>query len=104
MRHTGSMTASHLTIRPASERDMWAVDQLAALDSQRPLTGDVLLAEDDGRPVAAVAMADGRIAADPFVPTASTVELLRTRAHQMRRPATARPGARRAAHRFSLQG
>jgi hypothetical protein len=78
------MTASHITIRPARDRDEWAVTRLAALDSQRPLTGDVLLAEADGRPVAAVAVADGRVTADPFVESATTVALLRTRAAQLR--------------------
>jgi hypothetical protein len=81
------MTTTHLTLRPAREADGWALDRLAQLDSQRPLTGDVLLAEADGAPVAAVAVADGRATADPFTETATTVALLRTRAAQLHRPA-----------------
>ncbi|MEA2170662.1 MAG: hypothetical protein QOF76_3962 [Solirubrobacteraceae bacterium] len=73
-----------LTIRPARAVDDWAVERLAALDSQRPLSGDVLLAEADGRPVAAIAVADGRVTADPFVLTATTVALLHARAGQLR--------------------
>jgi hypothetical protein len=79
-----SMTSTNLTLRPAREVDRWALDRLAQLDSQRPLSGDVLLAEADGRPVAAVSVADGRATADPFSETAATVTLLRTRADQLR--------------------
>ena len=78
------MTSSHLVIRTARDLDAWALERLAALDSQRPLTGDVLLAEADGKPVAAVALADDRATADPFVPTTAAVALLRTRAAQLR--------------------
>jgi hypothetical protein len=91
-----SMTSPDLTIRPARELDAWALDRLAQLDSQRPLAGDVLLAEADGRPVAAVSLADGRATADPFRHTAATVALLRTRAAQVgERAAPAAAGRRR---------
>lgn len=88
------MTSTNLTLRSASEVDGWALDHLAQLDSQRPLTGDVLLAEADGRPVAAVAVSDGRATADPFTESATAVALLQARAAQLRAPAafrTARP-------------
>src|SRR5690242_6198024 len=50
-----------IAIRPAygDERDL--VDDLAALDSARPLTGDVLLALVDGWPVAAGSVHTGRV-------------------------------------------
>src|SRR4051812_14659487 len=90
------MTASSLTIRPARPvADDWALARLAALDSARPLTGDVLLAEADGRPVAAVSVADGRAVADPFQPSADTVAVLRIRAGQL--------GAGTAARRMALR-
>ena len=78
------MTATQLTIRAAREGDDSTLERLAQLDSQRRLIGDVLLAEDDGRAVAAVALADLRATADPFLPSASAVELLRHRAQQLR--------------------
>jgi hypothetical protein len=73
-----------LTIRTARERDAWAVHRLAALDSSKPLTGDVLLAESDGHPVAALQLSDGAAVADPFVPSAEAVAVLRMRASQLR--------------------
>jgi len=69
---------SHLTIRPAHERDH--LDLLAALDSAAPLRGDVLVAESCGRLVAALELESGRSVADPFERTADVVELLRMRA------------------------
>jgi hypothetical protein len=80
-----------LTIRPARRTDTGALLSLAALDSARPLTGDGLVAEVDGRIVAAVSLRDGRSIADPFTPTAGAVEMLRMRtalpARRRRRPA-----------------
>jgi hypothetical protein len=70
-------TTSSITIRQARSADAWALDRLAALDSARPLAGDVLLAEADGRPVAAVAVTDGAAIADPFTPSADAVAVLR---------------------------
>src|SRR5436853_484010 len=61
---------TNLTFRPASPQDADNLVRLAALDSAQPLTGDVLLAEARGRPVAALSLVDGRAVADPFEPTA----------------------------------
>ena len=79
-------TASHqrLTVRMASDHDAYPLAQLAAVDSADPLAGRVLLAEIDGRPVAAVSFADGAVVADPFRRTADVVQMLRVRAAQMR--------------------
>ena len=71
-----------IVIRPAYPDDAAALARLAALDSRRPLRGRVLLAERDGRPVAALSIDDGRIAADPFAPTADLVALLGVHAVQ----------------------
>ena len=65
-------------IRASRGSDGDALESLARLDSQRPLTGDVLVAEQDGALVAAVAGA--RAIADPFRRTADVVSLLRVRA------------------------
>jgi hypothetical protein len=69
-----------LTLRLATAADAAALHRLAALDSQRDLAGDVLVAEVAGRPVAALSLADDRAIADPFERSASAVELLRARA------------------------
>jgi hypothetical protein len=65
-------------IRAARGSDGVALENLARMDSQRPLTGDVVLAEQDGVVVAAVA--GDRTIADPFRPTADLVALLRLHA------------------------
>ena len=85
--------AAPLALRRAEPRDADAVRRLAALDEVAPLEGDVLLALADGQPVAALSLEDGRVAADPFAPTADAVELLqvRWRPRQRRRFARLRP-------------
>ena len=81
------------TIRPAAPGDTAELRRLAVLDSQPSLSGDVLLAEIDGRIAAAIAMDGGRSVADPFLPTAGLVLALRTtRANHLRRGAM--PGLR----------
>ena len=82
------LTPRQYTIRPATSADAAQLRGLAILDSQPSLAGEVLLAEIDGRIVAAVAMDGGRAVADPFVPTAAIVSALRTtRANHIRRGA-----------------
>jgi len=70
------MPRSTITIRPASDEES-AVRRLALLDSQRPLTGPVLVAQVDGEPVAAMSAASGRVVADPFRRTSAIVDALR---------------------------
>ena len=67
----------NLVVRRGRPADAAALATLAALDSARPLTGPTVVAEDDGRLVAAISLHDGRVVADPFVPTADVVEMLR---------------------------
>jgi hypothetical protein len=67
----------NLVVRRARSSDKDALAALAALDSARPLTGERIIAEVDDRIVAAVSLHDGRVVADPFVPTADVVEVLR---------------------------
>jgi hypothetical protein len=73
-----------VVIRAARGSDGSALDDLARLDSQRPLAGDVLLAEQDGALVAA--LAGDRVIADPFRSTADLVALLRVRRGRGRQP------------------
>lgn len=81
-----------ITIRRATPADADVLTRLAGLDSARPLTGHVLLAEVEGRAVAAIAVADGRVIADPFERTTVAVAMLRIRAHHL---AAERHGGRR---------
>jgi hypothetical protein len=67
-----------VVIRAARGSDGVALENLARMDSQRPLTGYVTVAEQDGTVVAAIA--GERAIADPFRPTADLVALLRLHA------------------------
>lgn len=72
-----------IAIRLTEEGEDGVLRRLAALDSAPAPTAPALLAIVDGLPVAAVALRDGAVVADPFVPTAHIVELLRARAAQL---------------------
>jgi hypothetical protein len=92
-----STTNDSITIRMATAGDDAALANLAGLDSARPLRGDVLVAEADGRISAAISLADQRFISDPFSQTADLVALLRARAQRLEAPGTGglRPLARR---------
>jgi hypothetical protein len=70
-------------LRPARADDDAVVRDLAALDDAAPLEGPALLAIVGGKAVAAIALADERVVANPFVPTAHAVSLLRLRASHL---------------------
>jgi hypothetical protein len=70
-------------LRPARADDAASVVRLAALDDAPQLEGPVLLAIVGGETVAALAVDDGRVVANPFVPTAHAVSLLRLRADHL---------------------
>ena len=65
-----------VTIKLSTEADRERIRRLAELDSMPAPDGDVLVAEVNGRLVAAMGM-DGRVVADPFERTASIVKVLR---------------------------
>jgi hypothetical protein len=67
-----------VVIRAARGSDGAVLENLARMDSQRSVSGDVLVAEQDG--VIVAALAGDRVIADPFRPTADLVSLLRFRA------------------------
>jgi hypothetical protein len=69
-----------VALRLADPGEAHVVRRLAALDDAPELDGRVLLALIDGEAVAALSLRDGRIVANPFVPTQEPVELLRLRA------------------------
>jgi hypothetical protein len=76
---------SALMIRRAVAADKAALEHLAELDCASRVCDPVLLAEQDGRAVAALSLNDGTAIADPFKPTADIVALLRFRARQLAR-------------------
>jgi hypothetical protein len=90
-----------LVIRTATASDAEALQRLAALDSQDLADGPHLLAELDGRAVAALSRSNGSVVADPFTRTDSVVAMLRRRAEQLT-GVRERPGFRRVQPRFHL--
>jgi hypothetical protein len=98
LRSMSAFALPNFSLRWAGPTDDSLLRRLAQLDSIRPLQQPILLAECDGVAVAAMSVADGRVAADPFEPTAETVALLRLRAAQLGTPHRASPpGLRRLA-------
>ena len=73
-----------LSIRLAGRRDAGAIRELEQLDSHALTDGARLVATLDGVPVAALAVADDSVVADPFEKTQPVVDLLRIRARQLR--------------------
>ena len=90
-------TTDAITIRPAREDDTDALRLLAQLDASRLPVGDVLIAEVDGAPRAAMRILDRTYVADPFYPTRELISLLDVRARRLsgeRHGAVARTRAR----------
>ena len=87
--------ANAYTIRMATHEDEREIRRVAELDSEtRELTGRVLIGEMNGTPVAAYAVDEDRVVADPFKRTALIVAHLRRRAAAMR-AVDAEPALRR---------
>jgi len=76
-----------ITMKLSTEADRDRVRALAELDGKHTPHGDVLLAEVNGRLVAAIGM-DGAVIADPFERTTAVVRALRSQiaAEGKRRP------------------
>src|SRR4051812_9102051 len=85
-------------VRPARPVDAADLRRLAALDSARPLTGDVLIAVSGGEVAAAMSLDTGAVIANPFQPTAHLVAPPRPagRPAPRKRPRAARLAALRA--------
>lgn len=77
---TPRSSGATVELRPAHAGDEATTRRLAALDDAPELQGPVLLALVEGEAVAALAIDDGRVVANPFVPSAHAVSLLRLRA------------------------
>jgi hypothetical protein len=72
-----------VALRLAHPDEAHLVRRLAAVDDAPRLEGQVLLALIDGEPIAALALWDERVVANPFVLTDEAVSLLRLRARQL---------------------
>src|SRR4051795_1480305 len=82
-------------IRAARGSDGRELERLAAIDSAEVPAGSLLVAEADGRLVAAIASSTGESIADPFLPTADVVALLQLRAARASAPRGRRASAPR---------
>jgi hypothetical protein len=78
-----SLSSDTISIRLATPDDASALARLAVLDSSVVPADPVLLAEREDQLQAALGLHDGSVVADPFVPTAELVALLRTRAERL---------------------
>jgi hypothetical protein len=78
-------TAS-LTIRHATASDEADLTRLAALDSSRLPSGELLVAALDDRLVAALSIDTGAAVADPFEHTAAIVDSMRAQIRETRAP------------------
>ncbi len=67
------------TVRGATSADEDALERLAQLEGRRIPDGHLLVAERNGRVLAAMSVAGGEALADPFRPTAALVEQLERR-------------------------
>jgi hypothetical protein len=80
----GDAADAPIVLRQARDEDAPALADLAQLDG-RPLPGGPqVVAESRGRLVAAAEIATGAAIADPFLPSAAAVALVRMRAAQLR--------------------
>jgi hypothetical protein len=79
-----------ITIRPAYADDARALRRLAELDSSAIPSEPLLVAEVGDEIQVAVSMSDLRAIADPFVPTAHVVDLVRGHIRQSARTRTRR--------------
>ena len=95
--------SSTIIIRTPRPDEAFAVRRLAYLDSQRPLRGDVLVAQVENDLLAAISLTEGRVVADPFTHTADVVELLRMRAARHAPTASSIPAPRRLAARAACR-
>ncbi len=101
--HRGMAPRAILAIRLAGGRDADAVTLLEQMEQRTLSAGPHLVAEVDGRVVAAVAVVDGTAVGNPFEHTTAAVELLRLRARQLRIVGVPRP-ARRVARARIIAG
>jgi hypothetical protein len=74
-----------LTVRPAAPHDAGAIRRLAVIAGRPRPIGHVLLAEQDGAPLAAIALATGALFADPQLSPRAAARALRLWRYQLLR-------------------
>jgi hypothetical protein len=79
----GEDNAPAIELRLLCAHEARLVLRLAALDDAPALCGQILIALIGGQAVAALSLLDQRVVANPFLPTAEAVALLRLRAGQL---------------------
>jgi hypothetical protein len=77
-------STEQIVLRRAFPDDETQIALIAALDEEARPDGELLVAEVDGKIVAALSVDGRRSIADPFEPTAEVVQLLRSRARHLR--------------------
>jgi hypothetical protein len=82
-RRDGEHCAPAIELRLLCPHEARLVRRLAALDDAPELSGEILVALIGGQAVAAFSLLDQRVVANPFLPTAEAVALLRLRAGQL---------------------
>ena len=98
-RTPGDPSTGEVTVRLASDADVGALATLAILDSAEAPARPALIAEIDGKAVAALSVKGDSAVADPFRRTAALLALLELRAAQLRGESRAGGGLRSLAGR-----
>ena len=83
-------TNDTISIRLTTPADGPALTRLAALDGTTVPAGPILVAEREGHLQAALSLTSGDSMADPFVPTAALLDLLRVRVASLLPPRSPR--------------
>jgi hypothetical protein len=81
--HRRAVGEEEIRIRLARAADLPALERLAALDGKLLATDRHVVADVEGRLVAAFSLVDGSAIADPFFEAAPVVRLLELRAQQL---------------------
>jgi hypothetical protein len=84
--HPSMTSTASLTIRHATATDEADLIRLAALDSSRVPSGELLVAQVDGNLVAALSVDTGAAIADPFEHTAAILDSMRAQIRASRAP------------------
>jgi hypothetical protein len=77
-------SATSYVIREASDKDAYAIRQLAEINGATPLEGEILVGEVAGRPAAAISLDEDRVVADAFGTFLGLSAQLRMRARAIR--------------------
>lgn len=90
-RRPSGTSPAQIVMRLSKPSDARALDVLAELDEDSPLTEPALVAEADGRMIVAIGLDSGRVLADPFSAVADVRALVQLRARQLMGRRSRRP-------------